>query len=433
MATCVRCLSVQNANATQRKRKKVRRGGLGTEYTGPLVLETPLEETASLMSEQVVQEIRSEPQAGQTLSEAQVGQQGRLPLHCFKMAYLTVSSVEASSKNTQKHWITDKMLPIFIQRCKNICLHVSLAVSYCLTFFGRKQNQHANTVVVLYVTRSALLAGRQQASFVVDKFPSHQWLFPMAHLFSCSLLPLSVPSSALVGTMHAIISQRALPVPTPDGIGISDGLRAYDACNANSYQDKRKAAQSLQSGDVSKARSLLTSAVSTAVTDTTGCNGAEAAIYLEDLQVRQSGHPYGMIVVSFDSGPGNADPHGGTDRHILYAAYTQELVGAFIAQQQYNLTQMQTPGAPLLYLVLANTTGVEQGALQIAEIAASLASGSTSPQQLGLLTSIPVGKNTSCTRSARAWSEYACASRLTNYVSCGLTTDCTNSNRTFHS
>ena len=62
-----------------------------------------------------------------------------------------------------------------------------------------------------------------------------------------------------------------------------------------------------------------------------------------------------MIVVSFDSGPGNADPHGGTDRHILYAADTQELVGAFIAQQQYNIEQMKTPGAPLLYLVLANT------------------------------------------------------------------------------
>jgi len=56
MATCVRCLSAQNANGTLRKRKKVRRGGLGTEYTGPLVLETPVEETTSSLSEQVVQE-----------------------------------------------------------------------------------------------------------------------------------------------------------------------------------------------------------------------------------------------------------------------------------------------------------------------------------------------------------------------------------------
>ena len=54
MATCVRCLSTQNG--TQRKRKKVRRGGLGTEYTGPLVLETPVEETASPVLEKVTQE-----------------------------------------------------------------------------------------------------------------------------------------------------------------------------------------------------------------------------------------------------------------------------------------------------------------------------------------------------------------------------------------
>src|SRR6266478_5715459 len=119
------------------------------------------------------------------------------------------------------------------------------------------------------------------------------------------------------------------------------------------------------------------------VVDATGCNSGEAAIYREDLHVRQSGRPFGVVVVSFDSGPGNADPQGGTDRHILYAAYTQELVGAFIGQQQYNSMQMQVPGAPLLYLVLANTTGVEQGALQIANAIAAL---STIPEleQFGL-------------------------------------------------
>ena len=163
-------------------------------------------------------------------------------------------------------------------------------------------------------------------------------------------------------------------IPTPDGIGLSDGLNIYDACNDSSYQYKREAAQAMQHNNLSRADALLASATSAVSTDTTGCNSAEAAIYREDLHVRQSGRPYGVIVVSFDSGPGNANPDGGTDRHILYAPYTQELVGAFIAQQQYNTAQMQTPGAPLLYLILANTTGVEQGALQIANSIASLSS-----------------------------------------------------------
>lgn len=177
-------------------------------------------------------------------------------------------------------------------------------------------------------------------------------------------------------------------IPTPDGIGLSDGLKVYDACNASSYQDKREAAQALQARNLTRAGSLFASATSVVSTDTTGCNGAEAAIYSEDLQVRQSGRPYGALVVSFDSGPGSADPQGGTDRHILYAAYTQELVGAYIAQQQYNETAMQMPGTPLLYLILANTAGIEQGALQVANDIASLGA-SSNLQQFGLLAHSP--------------------------------------------
>lgn len=182
---------------------------------------------------------------------------------------------------------------------------------------------------------------------------------------------------------HPPVIQHTLP--TPDGIGISDGLHIYDACNANSYQEKRAAAQAMQQNSTSSnAEKLLTQAITAVSTDTTGCNGAEAAIYHEDLQVRQAGRPFGILVVSFDSGPGNADPSAGTDRPMLYASYTQELVGSYIAQNQYNSTQMKTPGAPLLYLVLANTAGQEQGALQIANTIASLVS-TTDLKQMGLL------------------------------------------------
>lgn len=161
-------------------------------------------------------------------------------------------------------------------------------------------------------------------------------------------------------------------LPTPDGVGLSDGLHIYDACNPAGYQTKRQAARALQASNTQLATRLLTQATAAATTDTSGCNGAEAAIYRADLQVRQSDHPSGMLVIAFDSGPGNADPTGGTDRHLLYAAATQELIGSSLAQAQFNSGQLHTPGAPLLYLVLANTAGTVQGALQIAQILATM-------------------------------------------------------------
>src|ERR1700674_795111 len=39
---------------------------------------------------------------------------------------------------------------------------------------------------------------------------------------------------------------RKVIIPTPDGIGLSDGLKVFDACNTSSYLDKRAAAQALQ-------------------------------------------------------------------------------------------------------------------------------------------------------------------------------------------
>lgn len=213
---------------------------------------------------------------------------------------------------------------------------------------------------------------------------------PMALAYGTLILLLLVASLSVFLTTRWDDARYARPtatqhvIPTPDGIGLSDGLHVYDACNTSSYQDKRAAAQALQQQKTSQANTLLAHATTAVHNDTSGCNGAEAAIYQEDLQVRQSGRPFGLLIVSFDSGPGKADVTGGTDRHMLYAAYTQELIGAYIAQSQYNSTQMNTAGAPLLYLVLANTTGEEQGALQIANTVASLAHA-TDLSSFGLL------------------------------------------------
>ncbi|HCI81080.1 MAG TPA: hypothetical protein DHW02_15485, partial [Ktedonobacter sp.] len=220
---------------------------------------------------------------------------------------------------------------------------------------------------------------------------------PMALSYGTLILLLLVASlSAFIGIRWDDARYYRPPVvtlPTPDGVGISDGLSVYDACNAVSYNDKRAAAQAMKSGYLSLAQSLLKSAMNAPLTDTTGCNGAEAAIYLQDLQVRQSGRAYGIVVVSFDSGTGDANPQGGTDRHVLYAPYTQELIGAYIGQQQYNAAQMKTADAPLLYLVLANSTGTAAGAMQIASDVVALKAGHMD----GLLLASPIKSVTSAT------------------------------------
>lgn len=218
---------------------------------------------------------------------------------------------------------------------------------------------------------------------------------PMALSYGTLILLLLVASlSAFLGIRWDDARYYHPPVitlPTPDGVGISDGLNIYDACNTVSYNDKREAAQAMRSGNLATAQSLLKAAMNAPLADTTGCNGAEAAIYLQDLQVRQSGRAYGIVVVSFDSGTGDTNPRGGTDRHVLYAPYTQELIGAYIGQQQYNATQMKTAGAPLLYLVLANSTGTASGAMQIASDVVALKAGHMD----GLLITSPATSGTS--------------------------------------
>ena len=225
---------------------------------------------------------------------------------------------------------------------------------------------------------------------------------PMALSYGTLILLLLVASlSAYLGIRWDNARYYHPPIvtlPTPDGTGISDGLNVYDACNTASYNDKRAAAQAMRSGNLATAQSLLKNAMNAPLIDTTGCNGAEAAIYLQDLQVRQSGRPFGIVVVSFDSGAGDANPQGGTDRHVLYASYTQELIGAYIGQQQYNTTQMKTADAPLLYLVLANSTGTTSGAMQIASNIAALKAGHLE----GLLLASPAKSNTTTTPTTSA-------------------------------
>lgn len=408
MATCPRCSNASSASrapatsAAPRKKKKVRRVAETADYAAASqpALSALLDQTTPLLTEQAAQSDTLTPHDGAPVEQEAEAAPATTAVPPALPVPTTPTALAVMTGGTIDCQQCRQMLPEYAEAMdsgQNVAAlypeiqeHLATCESGCL--------------VLLDIFRQEAKATRKYRRRPVrDPFSAMGWaltgffrggqvpMSPMALAYGTLILILLFASASTYIGIQWYESVHHPPVhlhliPTPDGIGLSDGLKIYDACNAGSYHDKRLAAQAMQSGALAKADGLLKSATSSVQNDTTGCNGAEAAIYREDLRVRQSGRPYAVVVVSFDSGPGNADPQGGTDRHILYAAYTQELVGAFIGLQQYNATQMQTPDAPLLYLVLANTTGVESGALQIANTIASMVSA-TDLRQFGLLAS----------------------------------------------
>jgi hypothetical protein len=388
IATCVRCLSSPATTSAARKKKKARRVTESDFYqsSAPATL---VEEPA----DPIIVQPPSPPPPIQPASVAPARQAQPVALAPVISPALQALSGEA----------------ITCQQCRQVLKEYAEAmdngqhvVDLYPAVFDHLQVCESGCLVLLDLLRQEARANRKYRRRPVrDPFRAIGWevtgffrggqitATPMAISYGTLILLLLVASLATYLAVawdnaryyHPPIIQHT--IPSPDGFGLSDGLKIFDACNAASYQDKRAAAQDMQRGDTSAAQRLLTSVANAPVNDTTGCNGAEAAIYLADLQVRLSGHPFGLIMVSFDSGPGDANPQGGTNRHDLYAAATQELIGASIAQQQYNAVQTQTPGAPLLYLVLANTTGTQQGALLVSTDAAALANAANQ-RTLGL-------------------------------------------------
>lgn len=389
IATCVRCLSSPPAVSTVRK-KKTRRSA-ESDFFQPTTVQLLVEEPAPAAIPQPSPTAAAiAPPLGASNTPA------RQPAPITPTAIPSLDSVSLEG-------------PITCQECRQRLKRYaeemdngqSVATLYP-AIYDHLQVCETGCLVLLDLLRQEAKANRKYRRRPVrDPFRAIGWeltgffhggqltISPMALSYgTLILLVLFASVAALLAVRwddaryyHPPVIQHF--IPTPDGIGLSDGLKVFDACNAASYQDKRAAAQDMQRGNIAAARRLLTAAMNAPITDTTGCNGAEAAIYLADLNVRQSGHPFAIITVSFDSGPGIANPQGGTDRHALYAAYTQELIGAYIAQAQYNTAQEQTPGAPLLYLVLANTTGTAPGALQVTQDVVTMASA-TNMQAFGL-------------------------------------------------
>src|SRR5579859_1369978 len=406
LVTCVRCLASPPVISPPRKKKRPRRpleADLPEEMHTPI----PLEAAAPPLPSSTARAVPSTPVPNVT-SSAFATAESAVPA----ARSVALSKAPAPASTTLPAVIDGPLNCVQCrQKLKEYAEAMDSGENVAMLYPDVQEHLvscESGCLVLLEIFREEAKASRKyRRRKVRDPFSAIGW--EVSGFFRGGQVPMS-PMALSYGTLILLLLVSTLSVffavrwddaryyhppvhrvilPTPDGVGLSDGLKVFDACNASSYQDKRVAAQALQGHNLTKASSLLSSATSASNSDTTGCNGAEAAIYNEDLQVRQSGHPYGALVVAFDSGPGIADPQGGTDRHILYAAYTQELVGAYIAQQEYNSAAMQAPGAPLLYLVLANTTGVEQGALQIAHDIAALITSSNA-QQFGLLASGPL-------------------------------------------
>jgi ABC-type branched-subunit amino acid transport system substrate-binding protein len=409
MATCPRCLNAA-AIATRRKKKKVRRAA-EPDYPRDQVQDSiattkvapPIHEDLSFVygKDENVGQLQATPIQSATQTQAPEAGMAPLPRNLPVATPLAQASPQAPLPGNN---------PLTCLECRQQLHEYAEAMdsgqnveTLYPEMYDHLLDCESGCLVLLDLFRQEAKASRKYRRRPVrSPFSAIGWeltgffrggqvpMSPMALAYGTLMLLLIVASLATYLSIRWDDARYYHPpivkhtIPTPDGIGLSDGLNIYDACNTSSYQYKREAAQDMQQNNFSRADSMLASATSAVSTDTTGCNGAEAAIYREDLHVRQSGRTYGVMVVSFDSGPGNANPDGGTNRHILYAPYTQELVGAFIAQQLYNTAQMQISGAPLLYLVLANTTGVEQGALQIANSIASLSS-KLDYHQFGLL------------------------------------------------
>ena len=415
MATCPRCLSAAATISAPRKKKKVRRVA-EPDHPGNQGLDSWATSTVSpapptVQDDSSIVYGTSADAGGSQASPVQVAAQTQVPeVHNAPPQHNLPAPTPPPSPQAPTQPSVPLDSPLTCLECRQLLREYAEAMdsgqnveTLYPEVYDHLLSCESGCLVLLDLFRQEAKANRKYRRRPVrNPFSAISWeltgffrggqvpVSPMALSYGTLMLLLIVASLATFLSIRWDDARYYHPpiikhtIPTPDGIGLSDGLNIYDACNASSYQYKREAAQAMQQHNFSRVDTLLASATSAVSTDITGCNGAEAAIYREDLHVRQSGRPYGVIVVSFDSGPENADSNGGTDRHILYAAYTQELVGAFIAQQQYNTAQMQTPAAPLLYLVLANTAGVEQGALQIANSIASLSS-KLDYHQFGLL------------------------------------------------
>jgi ABC-type branched-subunit amino acid transport system substrate-binding protein len=158
---------------------------------------------------------------------------------------------------------------------------------------------------------------------------------------SCTLTARQIPSSGIgVQRTH-----------TGECVGLSDGTAVFDIDQSGRSDSilKQQAAEALAKGNKAEALALFQQAVQQDRSD------AEARIYLEDLDVLNSGQPFITFIVGTKISGNLIGPTG--DRRILQ--------GASIAQMEYNHTCRDQ--CPLIRLLIANTGNDAENAENVAQ------------------------------------------------------------------
>lgn len=266
VATCPRCKETSHSPTTittPRKKKRLRKAA-SSSNGNHLTSQTPSSPSGTADQKGVQQTPLSVTATSQKQSVATVRDDGPSAeagtLSCLQCRELFPEYVEAmdSGQNVallypelQEHLVT----------CKSGCL----MLLELLLQDAKKAHKHPRSPV----HNPFKVIGWELTGF----FRSGQIPMSTKALAYGTLMLLLIVAS-LSGLLISFIDHHtpAYLLPTPDGIGLSDGLKIFDACNGAGYQDKHDAAQAMQNADFSRADSLLTSAVSTTQTDTTGCN-----------------------------------------------------------------------------------------------------------------------------------------------------------------
>ncbi len=136
---------------------------------------------------------------------------------------------------------------------------------------------------------------------------------------------------------------------TSDGeyIGLSDGTFAFDTNRADGAL-KLQAADALKNGKIANAISLWQSGIRQDSSD------AEPLIYLEDLRVLASGHPYITLVVGTFFDPADVSVGRG------------DLQGAYVVQKEYN-DGFKLPAGTQVRILVANTGNLATYAKPVAQ------------------------------------------------------------------
>jgi eukaryotic-like serine/threonine-protein kinase len=155
--------------------------------------------------------------------------------------------------------------------------------------------------------------------------------------------------------------------PNGESIGISDGTFAFDTGRSDGDL-KQKASQELQSGNISSAVSLWSSASSQDTSD------AEALIYKEDQSVLASGNPYITIVVATMLTGDTGTISVGRD----------DLQGAYVAQKEFN-DGLKLPNGVKVRLLIANSGSVTAYATTVAQEIVQLAQADKNKTFVGVM------------------------------------------------